>query len=260
MASSLVSVPEQRVMAGIPFSLEQLRWLASSQQLASVVRASILEKVLSSIPLGEEDIQGALLSFCNEKGLRGSEDINNFLYRNLLSTSDFQSLVQRPLRLERLCEREYLHKAEARFLERKTSLDRIVYSLVRVADAGLARELFLRIEAKEADFASLATEFSLGPESGTRGVVGPVPMLQAHPDLAQRLRTSPPGLLLEPFQIERWWLVVRVESYIPAVLDDATRLAMAKELFDEWLQAELERQLSQIAPQLLAIEPGLDTP
>jgi parvulin-like peptidyl-prolyl isomerase len=247
-------------MAEIPFSLEQLRWLASSQQLTAVVRASILDQVLSKIHLEEEDKQGALRSFCDEKGLHNSEEIKDFLYHNLLSAADFQLLVQRPLRLHRLCEHEYLHKAEARFLERKASLDRIVYSLVRVGDPGLARELFLRIEAKEADFATLATEFSQGPERGTRGVVGPVPMLQAHPELAQRLRTSSPGLLLEPFQIEQWWLVVRVESYTPATLDDATRLSLAKELFDEWLQAEVGRQLSKLAPQLLAIDPGSDTP
>jgi parvulin-like peptidyl-prolyl isomerase len=153
-----------------------------------------------------------------------------------------------------------LPKAEARFLERKTSLDQIVYSLLRVADAGLARELYLRIEDRETDFASAATEYSLGPESKSNGLVGPVPLLQAHPNLAQRLRINPPGHLIEPFQIEQWWVVVRIESYTSAVLDQATRMAMAKELFDEWLEGEVQTQLSQLASQLQSYEQGADRP
>jgi parvulin-like peptidyl-prolyl isomerase len=166
-------------------------------------------------------------------------------------------MVERPLRLARLCEQQYLTKAEARFLERKTGLDQIVYSLLRVADGGLARELYLRIAGQETDFPSAATEYSLGPESKSRGLVGPVPLLQAHPTLAQRLRTNPPGQLIEPFQIEQWWVVVRVESYTPAVLDDTTRMAMAKELFEEWLEGELKIKVSQIAEQLQSNQEGV---
>ena len=85
-------------------------------------------------------------------------------------------------------------------------------------------------------------------------------MLQAHPILAQRLRTSSPGSLLEPFQIESWWLVVRVESYTPAVLDHPTRMAMAKELLEEWLQAEVDLQMMQLGPQLLRIGTSSEMP
>jgi len=253
-------MPEQPRLEGIPFNPQQLRWLAGCQHLIPVLRAHILDQRLSSLQISEDDCRLAMRAFCDEHGLRTPEEIEAFRCRQLLQASSFKTLVERSLRIARLCERDYLPKAEARFLDRKTSLDRVVYSLVRVADPGLARELFLRIEAKEADFASLATEFSQGPERTTRGVVGPVPMLQAHPDLAQRLRTSPPGLLLEPFQIDKWWLVVRVESYTAAILDDGTRMAMAKELLDEWLQAELDHQLSQLAPQLFATDSGSENP
>jgi parvulin-like peptidyl-prolyl isomerase len=224
------------------------------------VRAHIIEQALHSISLSEDDDLQAMQSFCEEKGLGSPGEIENFRHQNLLSTTHLQFLAQRPLRLARLCERQYFSKAEARFLERKTSLDLVVYSLIRVSEPWLARELFLRIVAEEADFAMLAAEFSQGSEGKTRGVVGPVPMLQAHPDLARRLRTSPPGLVLEPFQIEQWWLVVRVENYTPAVLDDATRMAMAKEIFEEWLQAEVRDQLAALAPQLLDLDHNAEAP
>jgi len=238
----------------IPFDVQQLRWLSRSQQIRGVLQAYILETSLEAVLLSEDDQVEAMKNFCSEHNLRTPDDINGFRRLNLLTVADFEWSAQRSLRYQRFCERDFLPKAEARFLERKTSLDRVVYSLIRVAEPGLARELYLRIVAGEADFALLAAEFSQGPESSTRGVVGPVPMLQAHPVLAQRLRTSSPGLLLEPFQIENWWLVVRVESYTPAVLDDPTRMAMAQELLEEWLQDEVKSQMLQLAPHLLQVD------
>jgi len=244
----------------LPFSLEQLVWLSRAQQLPTVLRALIADPVLATVSLTEEDKKQAFQSFCLEQQLSSPDQVEAYRQKHLLGPVDLQFMIERPLRLARLCEQQYLTKAEARFLERKTGLDQIVYSLLRVSDGGLARELYLRIAGQETDFPSAATEYSLGPESKSRGLVGPVPLLQAHPTLAQRLRTNPPGQLIEPFQIEQWWVVVRVESYTPAVLDDTTRMAMAKELFEEWLEGELKIKLSQIAEQLQSNQEGVELP
>ena len=248
------------MMSAAPFSTEQLRFLSRSQVLTPVLRALTADPVLASVSLTEEERLQAFQSFCSDQRLSSPEEVEAFRQKQLLQPDDFQFVIERHLRLARLCEQQYLPKSEARFLERKTSLDQIVYSLLRVADAGLARELYLRIADQETDFASAATEYSLGPENKNKGLVGPVPLLQAHPNLAQRLRTNPPGQLIEPFQIEQWWVVVRVESYTPAVLDDATRMAMAKELFEEWLEGEVQAQLSQLVSQLQSNQQGADVP
>lgn len=243
-----------------PFSPEQLRFLSRCQVLSPVLRALTADPVLASVSLTEEERLQAFQTFCNEQRLRSPEEVEAYRQQQLLQPGDFQFVIERPLRLSRVCEQQYLPKSEARFLERKTSLDQIVYSLLRVSDGGLARELYLRIADQETDFASAASEYSLGPESKNQGLVGPVPLLQAHPNLAQRLRTNPPGQLIEPFQIEQWWVVARIESYTPAVLDDTTRMAMAQELFEEWLEGEVQARLSQLATQLQCNQQGADGP
>ncbi len=215
---------------------------------------------MASVSLTDQESLQAFQDFCNDQQLSGDEQVEAYRQQQLLQQEDLQFVIERPLRLARLCEQQYLSKAEARFLERKTSLDQIVYSLLRVADSGLARELYLRIADQETDFASAATEYSLGPESKSNGLVGPVPLLQAHPNLAQRLRTNPPGHLIEPFQIEQWWVIVRIESYTPAILDDPTRRTMAKELFEEWLEGEVQKQITQLASQLQSVQQGTDVP
>jgi len=122
----------------------------------------------------------------------------------------------------------------------------VVYSLLRVKDRFLAQELYLRISGREANFADLAAQYAEGPEKRTNGIVGPVPLTQAHPILAERLRTSAPGQLLEPFPISDWWLVVRLESYTPASFDDDIAERMASELFEEWANEETTLKVRQL--------------
>ena len=137
------------------------------------------------------------------------------------------------------------HKSEARFLL-KSQLDKVIYSLLRVKDGFLARELYLRIASNEANFSDLATEFSQGGEAKTKGIIGPVPMNQAHPVLSEKLRTSRPGQLNEPFSIEEWWLVARLERYEPARFNESTMQAMAREMFQEHVEEEVVCKLLEI--------------
>ena len=83
-----------------------------------------------------------------------------------------------------------------------------MYSLIRLKDGFLARELYLRIAGNEADFSDLAARYSQGPEAKTKGIIGPIAMNKAHPSLAEKLRTCQPAQLLEPFTIDDWWLIV----------------------------------------------------
>jgi parvulin-like peptidyl-prolyl isomerase len=161
-----------------------------------------------------------------------------------------------PIRIQAHCRENFLHKAEARFLSRKNHLDRVVYSLLRVKDGLLARELYLRIAAEEANFADLAATYAEGPEKATKGIIGPVPLTQAHPALAERLRTTSPGLLMEPFMIEQWWLVVRLERYTPASFDEAMAMQMASELFEERVKEETARTLRQFSSQAVPSLPA----
>jgi parvulin-like peptidyl-prolyl isomerase len=176
--------------------------------------------------------------FCQQNGVTDQEGLDALLNNQGISADDLRWQVELPLRIQSHCKEHFRHKAEARFLERKTQLDRVVYSLLRVQDGFLARELYLRIAAHEANFADLAGHYAEGPEKGTKGIVGPVPLTQAHPVLAEKLRTSSPGELLEPFRISDWWLVVRLESYTPASFDDAMAAHMANELFEQWVNEE----------------------
>ena len=76
--------------------------------------------------------------------------------------------------------------------------------------------------------------------------MGPIALDRAHPVLAEKLRSSSVGNLLEPFNIQEWWLVVRLEQYQPAQFDQAMAQRMSSELFEEWISEELAPKLGSL--------------
>ncbi len=153
-----------------------------------------------------------------------------------------------PLRVQKYGQRQFGARAESHFLGRKSSLDRVVYSLLRSKDSGLIRELYLQVREGEANFADLAAEHAEGPERATRGIVGPVPLSQGHPALVDRLASAQPGLVLEPFQIEDWWVLIRLERYDPATYGPEAAGAMVQELLEHWLEDQVNLRMQALQP------------
>ena len=219
------------------------RHLARHQLLLPLLRQSVIATAVAEVTLAEEERQKAQQAWGSSNGIRSADELRSHLQRHELSEADVLWQAELPFRIEHHCHDHFLHQAEQRYLARKSQLDQVIYSLLRVEDGALARELYLRISEGEADFAELAATYAKGPERSTRGVVGPVPLLQAHPSLAELLRTSRPGQLHPPLRIDRWWLVVRLETLRSASFDDEMQKRMARELFEEWVDKEVALQL-----------------
>jgi parvulin-like peptidyl-prolyl isomerase len=224
-----------------------LQELRRHNLLRTLVQRRLIAAAVEQVELDHTLKNQAMQRFCQQNGITNEEELEAFLSDQGITADDLRWQVELPLRVQQHCHDHFRHKAEAHFLERKNQLDRVVYSLLRVEDGFLARELYLRIAADEANFADLAAAYAEGPEKGTKGIVGPVPLTQAHPALAERLRTSAPGELLEPFKVSDWWLVVRLESYTPASFDEAMAEQMASELFNHWVQEETAVKLRHIS-------------
>lgn len=214
--------------------------------LEPLVRAEVVAEAVADVRLTPEEETQALEQFCAKQKLGNEDALAAFLDKEGLSQRELLWKLTLPVRVKRHSQEHFRHKAEARFLERKHQLDRVVYSMLRVRDGFLARELYLRISEGEANFADLAAEYSQGKERNTKGIVGPVPLMQAHPVLAEMLRTSKPGELRQPFQLEDWFLVVRLEAYQPASLDPGTEAQMAMELFEQWAREQSEPKVSRL--------------
>ncbi len=225
---------------------DALALLRRHNLLRTLVERQVVDEAVEQASLSEEEQKEARDNFAQRNRLQSPEDIDAYRGRLGLGQEDFDQQILRPYRIQKHCESNFHAKAEAHFLTRKTQLDQVVYSLLRVKDGALARELYLRIANREANFADLAAAHAQGSERSTKGIVGPLPLTQAHPHLAERLRTSSPGLLMEPFRIGEWWLVTRLESYTPATFSPDMAKQMSKELFDVWVREETDSRMNKL--------------
>ena len=206
--------------------------------------------IASDAVAGVDVDDGALAAAKNELlQQRGFESIDQWseMLADLDRTDDeVIDRLELVIRRQEFIRERFAPKAEARFLERKNELDQVVYSLLRLANNFLARELYLQIESGESNFADLAKRYAEGPERNTNGIVGPVSLTQAHPALVEKLRVAQPGVLLEPFRIADWWLVVRLERYSPATFTPEVSDRMCREMFDAWIAEETATTLSRL--------------
>jgi len=214
--------------------------------LKPLVEQMITSEAIAGVEVSAEALEKAKLELLDQQGFETMEQWSEMLADLGRTDEEVIDRLERVIRRLEYIRERFAPKAEARFLERKNELDQVVYSLLRLSNNFLARELYLQIDSGEANFADLAKRHAEGPERNTNGIVGPVSLTQAHPLLVEKLRVAQPGVLLEPFRIADWWLVVRLERYSPATFTPEVSDQMCREMFDAWIEEETATTLSRL--------------
>jgi len=175
------------------------------------------------------------------------QSLEQHLAQRHWSEADFDLHLRRPEALRRFAAQRFGPGLEERFLQSQGARDEVIYSLLRVRDPGLARELWIRLEEGEVTFAEAAQQFSEGDESHRKGVMGPmqIGVLQP-PQLAEWLRSLRQGEISPPRVLGEWQVLLRLEKLTPARFDEAMR--------ERLLQEELNAFFDKRVQQLLAAE------
>ncbi|MFM7313755.1 MAG: peptidylprolyl isomerase [Cyanobium sp.] len=239
----------------VTFSLAQQQLLAGHGLLLPLLKAQIISQAISGVTLSDEERGRSHQQWAQHQGLKSDQDFQAHCRTQLLTPQAALAQAELPARVDRHVLEHFVHRAEKRFLERKAELDRVVYSLIRVQDKGLAQELYLRIAEGEGTFADLAASYSQGDEKSRNGIVGPAPLNQSHPQITERLRSAQPKQLFAPFFISPWWIVLRLEDLKAASFDDEMKLMMGRDLFQEWVNEQLQSQMLELQ-RLLELRPS----
>ncbi|VEP18686.1 Peptidylprolyl isomerase [Hyella patelloides LEGE 07179] len=230
---------------GRAFTAEELSLLlAKYQMLPKLGQEIIIDRAVKNVFCAEEEKAQAYQQLCQQYQLTSDEQIQHWLKRHGMSKEQLEALAVRRLKVERYKKENWDSKVEAHFLKRKSQLDRVVYSLIRTDRAEIAQELYFRIQEGESTFQQLAMEYSEGSEAQTGGLIGPVEVNAPHPRIAQVLSTCKPGQLVPPTRVGEWIVIIRLENFISAKLDDQMRQRMLDEMFRQWLSQQMEQQLS----------------
>ncbi|MDY6938528.1 MAG: peptidylprolyl isomerase [Cyanobacteriota bacterium] len=210
------------------------------QLMPQFVREVVLDRAIADYSCTAEEQKTAIGQFCQKHQLTSPEAIQEWLKNQNLTQAELTELAVRPVRIEKFKQDKWSKKVKNHFMERKSGLDRVIYSLLRTQDEGLAHELYYRILEGEQTFAECANEYSQGPEARSGGLLGPVPLIQPHPAIGKLLSVSQPGQLWAPRPLAEWFIIVRLEEFRPAQLDESMRKQLIEEMFQGWLKEQIQ--------------------
>ena len=193
--------------------------------------------------------ESAMQKYCSKHGLNNKQVQQQWCLQHGMSQADLLSEAIHDWRRTELREQSSSN-IESLYLRYKDNLDRVLYSLIRVDDAGLCRELFYAIEAGEISFGEASRLHSRGPEAKTQGIVGPVDLTTPHPEIAGRLRTAQAGQLIGPFEAAEWHTLLRLEYRFDSVYDAHTQNFLEEMNFKSRICGDLKTELQQLSSWL----------
>ncbi|MDB9327033.1 peptidylprolyl isomerase [Nodularia spumigena CS-590/02] len=218
---------------------EILQLLEKYQMLPALIKEVVLDQAIAPIPCTPEEEKLAWEKLAQHYQITSDDALQRWLEQNNLSAEQLKAIAIRQFKIEKFKHQTWGNDLESYYSQRKPQLDRVVYSLIRTNNIGIAQEIYFRLQAGEQSFAELAREYSQGPEAQTNGLIGPVELQTIHPALARMLATSQPKQLLPPTQLENWIVIVRLEKLLLTQLDNSLRQRLLNERFHSWLQAQM---------------------
>lgn len=242
--ASLIKIGDQIIQ-----SAELPHLLAGHKMLYILQREVIIDKAIATIELTPEEKAATMQQFLGRNKLSTQESVAIAQQQLCITTHQFEAIATRELLVEKFKSATWGNKLEQYFLQSKSQLDKVIYSLLRTDSSEIAHELFFRIQDGDASFADCAKEYSQGIEAQTGGLIGPVPISQSHPVIAQKLGTSKPGQVLPPMKLENWYVIIRLEKLIGAQLDDATKTTLLNHLFEQWLSEQIQQTAISIVDE-----------
>ncbi len=220
-----------------------LQHLTTSPFLAQYLRLVVIEETLAQWRESPEyqtiSAQAKLGELAQEKDSQSENSSKIEPTKDSSSTEDLSAL-------QKYQQVQWGHRVSSYFLARKGQLDRAIFSAIQVDSLGMAQEIYLRVKDRRQSFDKLARLYSQGAAAKLGGVMGPVSIANVHPNIAYHLIGLEPGELSPLFQVENFYVFIRLEQRLPARFDDRMKGQLMEELFEQWLQTEITNRMSNL--------------
>ncbi len=213
--------------------------LEKNQLLDSLIGSEFVRQKLKAVELEKELEENIIKDFSKNLGIKNEESIKDWCIKKRITEEHFRDVALKKAREGKFCKQNFDSQAEAHFLKRKNDLDTVVYSLIQKQNVFQARELYLRIVENESTFEEIAANHTEGPERITLGRIGPAALGSINPAIREVLRNSKVGETQRPVPIDGYHMILRVEFYTQAKLDDGMRGLMREELFSNWINSNV---------------------
>ena len=156
--------------------------LTTSSLLPQVLREMVMDEILadSQIEIDRSEVE----SICDRL-------VQAPMYQGF-DRAQLIPIVNRIVKLQKIKQAGWGNKVYSYFLQRKSALDGVVYSIIQVHDPEIAQELLFRVRSGEYSFAELAFKYSQSDEARDGGKISP-------PEVVTNLKFQP-----QPDRVTRW--------------------------------------------------------
>jgi len=244
---SEVSQPSEALrLDGETVSTKELVNLLRKQgSLPKLVQEWVMDRILAETSLPESQQANLIQDFRKEQNLESEEAFKEFLTNRHIDQNLLSQMLCRPHQVILYREDRWGPAANSLYLQKKDQFDLVRYHRLQSENSDVMQEIFFRLKDQEESWESLARQFPGAPPDAT-GMIGPIPVAEVEQQVLELLRQLEPGRVGRPLQLGDQIIVVSLDEFIPSSLNQTIRDTLLRQAFEEWLQTECTRILSNI--------------
>ena len=214
---------------------DTLKIIKLGNMLPNLIRNFLIDKLISDISLEKNLYDEEIKKFYLKNNILNKKDLDNILKTKGVSKEELHYQITLPLKVSKFAKQNFQNEIESYFLERKDFLDEYTFNIIRVKNKDLSYELYFRIDSEESDFIKLSETYSYYSELYPKGIFGPKNLQGMNPLIINKLINASPGDLIQPFQVEKWWIILKLIKKKEAKLDKSTSNILLIEIFNRFI-------------------------
>jgi putative peptide maturation system protein len=210
-----------------------------------LINVCLIQEELAKNPidLSDAELQQAMDAFRQVRKLYTAEDTYWWMARRGMTHDQLERLVADEAMVAKLRDRVTAGLVEAYFEEHRVDFDTADIARFACSDEASARHTCEQIRCGELDFYEAAQRCFMAAERSkhpSHALFAVVQRGHVSPALATAIFTATPGAVVGPVHTEEGYAIVRVLSYTPTRLNEPTRGAIKRILFEQWLAERRE--------------------
>ena len=195
------------------------------------VREYIIHEITNTIFLKKDFCDNEIKNHLTINRIK-KNDLKVIQFKKGLSEEDYHQQILIDLKKYLFARKNFQNEIENYFFQKKEELDTYIFNIIRLKNKDLAHELFFRLEDGESNFAFLANKYAIYSDLYPEGIYGPVTIKGFHPIIRKNLVNATEGELLQPFQADDWWIIIKLIEKKEAKLNYLMKKNLLLEMFD----------------------------
>ena len=214
---------------------DTLQLITLGNILPILVKNFLVFETTREISLEKNILETEIKNFYLKNNIKNKESLNQFLKAKGIGKKALHYQISLPLKIYLYAEKNFKNELEEYFLKQKEFLDEYTFNIIRVKENDLAYEIYFQLDSEESDFLKLSQRYSFYSSHYPEGIFGPRNLRGVNSIIREKLINASNGNLIMPFQVDEFWVIIKLIKKKKAKLDNQTTKMLLIEIFDNFI-------------------------